>query len=204
MTRIYALLGSAVVLSGLAIGGWLAVSSRSGDPFADCRIGAVAGGGNLGGPFTLTDQHGRSVTDSQVIDGLALVYFGYTYCPDICPLDTARNIETAAALKERGIALKPVFISIDPARDTPQALTDFAEYIGPGLVALTGTEAQISQVAKSYGVYFARNGADEDYLMDHSVQSYLMHPVHGFLEFFPREIRSGQMVETIACFADKL
>ncbi len=204
MTRLYALLGSVAVACGLALGGWIAWTARSFDPFADCRTSKVAGIGRIGGPFTLTDQNGKIQTDKQVIDGLTLVYFGYTYCPDICPLDTARNAETASKLKDRGISVKPVFITIDPQRDTPEALTEFVAYNAPGMVALTGTAAQIADVAKSYGVYFAKNGSGDDYLMDHSVQTYLMHPEYGFLEFFPRAIRAKQMVETIACFAEIL
>ncbi len=204
MTRLFAILGAAVVLAVLVTGGWIASSTRSSDAFADCRTGRVAGIGKIGGPFSLIDQSGQMQSAADVIDGLTLIYFGYAYCPDLCPLDTTRNAEVASALKSRGIDLKPVFISIDPERDTPEILTDFVAGIDPGLVALTGSPEQIAAAAKSYGVYYAKNGAGEDYLMDHSVQSYLMHPDYGSLESFSREIRAGQVTDAIACFANKL
>ncbi len=202
--RYLAALAVIVVTLGLGLGAWLVYSARSFDQFGDCRTTRIAGGAQLGGPFRLTNQNGERLTDKQVIDRLTLVYFGYTYCPDVCPLDITRNVEVARALKDRGVEVKPVFISFDPERDTPGALTDFVNSIDSSLVALSGSIAETAAVAKAYGVYYAKDGEGEDYLMSHSVQSYLMHPKYGFLEFFQREIRADQMTSTIACFADKL
>ena len=204
MARFLAVFFTLVVALGLLAGAWFAYLARTEDQFAACRTSRVAGQASLGGPFTLTNQQGQEVTDKQVVDRLSLIYFGYSYCPDVCPLDMTRNVEVSRLLKERGIDVKPVFISIDPQRDTPEALTEFAEYIDPSLVALSGTAEQTAAVAKQFGVYYAKDGAGPDYLMSHSVQSYLMHPKYGFLEFFPREIRAGQMRDTITCFAEKL
>lgn len=204
MARYFAVFGSFAAAAGLLTAVWFAYAGRTNDQFAACRTSRVAGQAKLGGPFTLTSQNGERVTDAEVIDRLTLVYFGYTYCPDVCPLDTMRNVEVARALKDRGVDLKPVFVSFDPERDTAESLRAFADSIDPSLVALSGTLAETAAIAKAYGVYYAKNGEGDDYLMDHSVQSYLMHPEHGFLEFFPREIREEQMVQMIACFADKL
>jgi len=204
MTRFAAFFGLFAIIAGLLSGAWFAYSGRSSDQFADCRTSRVAGGAKLGGPFKLTNQAGVSVTDKQVIDRLSLVYFGYTYCPDVCPLDTTRNADVARTLNDRGIDLKPVFISFDPERDTPGALREFAAWIDPTLVALSGTLEETAAVAKAYGVYYAKTGEGEDYLMEHSTQSYLMHPKYGFLEFFPRAVRADQMSNVIACFSAKL
>ncbi len=204
MVRYLAVFAACAVAFGLATGAWLIYAARSEDRFAACRTSRVAGQATLGGPFTLTNQQGQQVTDKQVIDRLSLIYFGYSFCPDVCPLDMTRNVEVSRLLKELGVDLKPVFISIDPERDTPGALTEFAEYVDPSLVALSGTAEQTSVVAKEFGVYYAKDSEDPDYLMSHSVQSYLMHPQYGFLEFFPREIRAEPMRDTIACFAAKL
>lgn len=204
MARFLVIFAAIAVALGLATGSWIVYVKRSNDQFAECRMSRVAGQAKLGGPFTLTNQQGQQVTDKQVVDRLSLIYFGYSYCPDVCPLDMTRNVEVSRLLKDLGVDVKPVFISIDPDRDTPEALTEFAEYIDPSLVALSGTAEQTAIVAKEFGVYYAKDSDGPDYLMSHSVQSYLMHPTYGFLEFFPREIRAEQMRDTIACFARKL
>ncbi|MEO8531136.1 MAG: SCO family protein, partial [Deltaproteobacteria bacterium] len=117
-------------LAGLALGTLVVVVGGSAllvlnrDPtFADCRQSVVAGGaGAIGGPFTLVDENGATVTDKQVISEPSLIYFGYTYCPDVCPIDAARNAEVTDLLAAQNIAVTPVFISIDPERDTPEVL----------------------------------------------------------------------------------
>jgi protein SCO1 len=204
VTRIYAIIGAVAVLAGLTIGGLLAWSKRPVDPFADCRTASIAGIGRIGGPFTLTDQTGRRVSEADVFTGLSLVYFGYTFCPDVCPLDLARNAEVTDLLAEKDIVLHPVFISVDPARDTPEALAEYAGYYHPALTALTGSDAEIAAVAKAYGVYFARSGEGKGYTVNHSTHSYLMHPDWGFLEFFDRARRPEDMAEAIRCFDGKL
>ena len=116
MTRLSAILAALAVVAGLAVGGWFALRPSSADPFAPCRTAAVAGGAaTIGGPFTLVDGDGRRVTDAEAITGPTLVYFGYTFCPDVCPTDVSRNALAAAELAERGTEVGQVFITIDPA-----------------------------------------------------------------------------------------
>ncbi|PIB26515.1 protein senC [Amylibacter kogurei] len=198
MSKNYAILAASVVTIGLAAGAGFVLLGKSGD---QCSDSAIAGGAAaIGGPFTLVNQAGEQVTEKDVIKDYSLIYFGYTYCPDICPLDTARNLEAVDILDARGIKIDPVFITIDPARDTPQVLADYAEIMHPRLIALTGSEEQISAASKTYKTYRAKNGeGDADYLMDHSTFTYLMSP-SGFVDFFRREATPEDMADKIACY----
>jgi protein SCO1 len=206
MTRIAALFAAAVVLLGLAAGWYYATLGAAADPFADCHTGRVAGGAaEIGGPFTLTDGDGAQVTDSQVITGPTLVYFGYSFCPDVCPMDLSRNALAAKELGERGIETGQVFVTIDPERDTPAVLRDYTEAIDPDLVGLTGTPDEIATAAKAYKVYYRKNGDDPDYyLMDHSSFTYLMAPDVGFLEFYPSDAAPQAIADSVACYAAEL
>ncbi len=138
-------------------------------------------GARIGGAFSLTDQDARTVTDRDFAGRYRIVYFGYTFCPDVCPTDV-QNIAAALKAIERddpalGKRIVPVFITVDPARDTPAALKRFVTAFHPRLVGLTGTPEQIAKVAKEYGIYFARGaGTADGYLMDHSRQIYLFDP----------------------------
>ena len=205
-TRTYAIAAAAVVIVGLAATGYAVMRDPGGDPFVDCRRGAVAGGAaSIGGPFALTAADGARVTDADVITRPTLVYFGYGFCPDICPTDLSRNALAAEALKERGIDVGQVFVSIDPARDTPEAVGDFTAAIDPALVGLTGSDADIAAAAKAYKVFYRKAGDDPDtYLMDHSTFTYLMAPGPGFLEFFGSEVAPEEIADSVACFAREL
>ena len=202
MTRLYAGVAAAAVVAFL--GGLFAYVqiNRSDDAFAECRQGQIAGG-DIGGPFTLVDTKGQTVTDVDVLAKPALVYFGYTFCPDVCPLDMARNVEAVDLLDAKGIDVTPVFITIDPERDTPAALADYAANMHPKVVALTGSPEQVKAASQAYKTYFKRQPAeDEFYLMDHSTFTYLMLPGTGFVDFFRRETTSGQMADSVACFVE--
>lgn len=200
MTKIYA--GAAVAVMAALLGGsayWV-YSNQSSDQFAECRGGQVAGGA-IGGPFTLVNQAGVTVTDAEVITKPSLVYFGYTFCPDVCPLDNARNAEAVDILEEMGLDVTPVFISIDPERDTPEVMAEFAEVMHPKMIGLTGTEAQVKEASLAYKTYYKKQDAeDEYYLVDHSTFTYLMLPGTGFVDFFKREVTPDLMAERVACF----
>jgi len=206
MTRVSAILAAVAVLVGLSVGGYFAMRQSNADPFADCRTAQVAGGtAAIGGPFALTDGEGRRVTDGVAITGPTLVYFGYSFCPDVCPMDLSRNALAAAALAERGTTVGQVFISIDPDRDTPEVTRDFAAAIDPGLLGLTGTAEEIAAAAAAYKVYYRRNGDDPDYyLMDHSTFTYLMAPETGFLAFYRSEATPEEVADSVQCYAAKL
>jgi protein SCO1/2 len=200
MTKLYAGVAAAAVAAFLGASAWYVVANRSADAFAECRQGQVAGG-DIGGPFTLVDTGGKTVTDKDIITKPTLVYFGYTFCPDVCPLDMARNVEAVDKLDAQGLDVTPVFISIDPERDTPEALADYVFNMHPKLVALTGSPEQVKAASQAYKTFFRkRETGDEYYLMDHSTFTYLMLPGTGFVDFFRQEVTSDRMAESVACF----
>ena len=168
--------------------------------FEDCIEGSVAGG-NIGGPFELMDHRGQMVTDAQVLDQPALVYFGYTFCPDVCPMDVARNVVAVEILADAGLAVKPVFITIDPARDKVDYLADFVANNHPEMVGLTGTAEQIAKAARAYKVYYRKQPSeDEDYyLMDHSSFSYFMVPDVGFVDFLRSDLPPEVVADRLVC-----
>lgn len=141
----------------------------------------------VGGPFTLTDQYGRKVSEKDFLGRYMLVFFGFTYCPDICP--TELQVMTAAldAMGPGAEKIQPVFITIDPERDTPEVMKAYVENFSPRLIGLTGTPEDIAAVAKAYRVYYAKapnQASPESYLMDHSSIIYLMGPDGGFVKHF--------------------
>ncbi|MEN8891574.1 SCO family protein [Planktotalea arctica] len=204
MTRLLAIFAAISVVLALA-GIWVfTLFGGSDDQFAECRIGQVAGGtSQIGGPFTLLDETGAEVSDTDVITEPSLIYFGYTFCPDVCPLDTSRNAEVTDILQERGTSITPVFITVDPERDTPQVVGEFADNLHEKMIGLTGSPAQVKAASQAYRTYYkAQPAEDEYYLVDHSTFSYLVLPEQGFVEFFRREIQADQMADTIQCFVD--
>lgn len=162
--------------------------------------GVIAGKAEIGGPFDLVTHKGVSVTDKDVIKDLSLVYFGYTFCPDICPLDVERNVQAVDILAEQGIDLTPIFITIDPVRDTSEVLSDYVDAMHSKMIALTGTDAEIANAAKAYKTFYRKAGDEENYLMDHMRFSYFMSP-DGFLDFIRSDLTSEQVAQKAACFA---
>lgn len=202
-TRTYAIGAASAALIGIVA--TVVLTTRGDDPFAACRASRVVGGaGAIGGPFTLMDETGATVTERDVLTGPSLVYFGYTFCPDVCPMDTARNAEAVDALEEMGHQVTPVFISVDPGRDTPEVLQEWTDYIHPRMIGLTGTPEEISAAARAYKTFYKvpEKPADEYYLVDHMTHTYLMLPAFGFVEFFGREVAPEDMATRIACFID--
>ncbi len=201
MTRIYAYGAVVVVALSLGLMAVVVILNRSDDRFSSCRTSRVASGkASIGGPFTLVDHNGNTVTDRDVITKPALIYFGYTFCPDVCPLDTARNAEAVDLLAEQGIDVIPVFITIDPARDTPAELADYVAYTHEKMIGLTGSAAQVKAASKAYKTYYRKASDDEHYLMEHSTFTYLVLPEQGFVEFFRRDLKPHVLAESVACF----
>lgn len=139
-------------------------------------------GAAIGGPFTLVDQNGRTVTDREFQGRFRLLYFGYTYCPDVCPTTLQqlasglRKFEQQAP--ERAAKIQPIFISVDPARDTPPVLKQYVAAFHPRLIGLTGDASAIAQVAKEFGVYYqkAEDQKATGYLVNHSSAPMLFGP----------------------------
>ncbi len=140
----------------------------------------------VGGPFTLINQDGQTVTDKDFSGKHMLIFFGYTYCPDVCPTELQVMTQALVTMGERAAAIRPLFITIDPERDTPEVMKSYVENFGGNLTGLTGSAEQIAAVAKAYRVYYKRAGSPEasDYLMDHSSIIYLMGPDGSFVTHF--------------------
>ena len=148
----------------------------------------------LGGSFILTDQHGKSF-DSTKINLKKLIYFGYTYCPDICPFDLlkiSKIFENNPKLKNE---IKPLFITVDPERDTIKKLKIFMENFDQSITALTGTNQEIKEVLRKFKIYVKINKnspTDKDYLVDHSSLIFLLDKNDSYLKFFrPKELKEG-------------
>ena len=188
---VFAALGAAAI--------FLALKAPEG-PVSPAAIDVA--GSDIGGPFTLTDQTGKRVTSAEIIDGPTLIYFGYTYCPDVCPVDVAIMASVTEMLAERGIEVTPVFITIDPARDTPESLAYYVEAMHPGMIGLTGSAEEIKAAADAYNVYYRRVDAEDSaagYLMDHTTFTYFVTP-DGVEAVF----RRGYPPEEIAGAVEKL
>lgn len=188
-----ALLVAAIVVLG-ALAAWFILPPNS-------RPGGLSSGvAAIGGPFALTDQHGRPFTDRALHGKLALIYFGYTYCPDVCPTELQT---VSAALDRLGPAadqVVPVFVTVDPARDTPAVLGAYLKDFNPRLVGLTGTPEQIAAAAKAYRIYYARAGnanAADGYAMDHSNIVYLMGRDGRYLTHFTLTTTPDEMAAAI-------
>ena len=158
-------------------------------------------GAKIGGPFTLTDQDGKTVSDTDFAGKYRLVYFGYSYCPDICPVDLQKLMRGLSAFEKsdpaRGAKVAPMFITVDPERDTPAALKAFVSRYHPRLIGLTGTPEQIAAVAKAYVVTYNKvpGSAPDRYLMAHSQLAFLMDPAGKPLALLPLDDPSTEADE---------
>ncbi|SNR36536.1 SCO family protein [Puniceibacterium sediminis] len=206
MSRIAAL-AAGTAIAALVAGIWYVTMPRTGDDiFADCRSSQIAGGSDtIGGDFTLVDTTGKTVSSKDVITKPSLVYFGYTFCPDICPIDNARNAEAVDILEENGEEVTPVFITIDPQRDTPEVMAYYVANMHDRMVGLTGSPEQIKAASQAYRTYYkAQEADDEYYLVDHSTFTYLVLPEYGFVEYFRNDLSADQVAERVGCFVEKL
>ena len=161
-------------------------------------------GARMGGPFALTSHEGRRVGSEQFAGRYRIVYFGYTFCPDVCPVDlqliTAALRQFEASDPERAARVQPIFITTDPARDTPAALKEFVRAFHPRLIALTGSRDEIGRVARAHGVYFeAREpepGASQ-YLVDHNRIAVLYGPQGEPIAILPHDQGPAGVLEAL-------
>jgi cytochrome oxidase Cu insertion factor (SCO1/SenC/PrrC family) len=153
----------------------------------------------VGGPFELVDQAGRTRSERDFRGQLMLVYFGFTYCPDICPTDLQAVGLALDRLGEDAGQVQPLFITVDPARDTPEHLSDYVKLFHPRLIGLTGSADAIRKTADAYKVYYAKVDLNKDggYTIDHTAFIYLMDRDGNYLGFFPPGTSAERMVEII-------
>ncbi len=164
-------------------------------------------GARIGGAFTLTDQNGKTVTEQAFAGKYRIMYFGYTFCPDVCPTDVQAIGAAVKKLEANDPALAakivPVFVTVDPARDTPAVLKQFVSAFHPRMVGLTGTDAQIAKIKTEYAVYSSKGDASPGggYLVNHSRQAYLMDPDGKPLALLPQEQGPDAVVTEIKRWA---
>jgi cytochrome oxidase Cu insertion factor (SCO1/SenC/PrrC family) len=154
--------------------------------------------GPIGGPFALIDHTGKLRTDEDFRGKLLLIYFGYSYCPDVCPTDLQ---QIGLALEQLGAAseaVQPLFITLDPERDTVAHLAEYVPLFHPRLLGLTGSPEQVQRAALAYKVYYAKYPPDSpDYVIDHSSFVYLVDQAGKYIGFFPPGTTAGRMIEII-------
>ncbi len=167
----------------------------------DCPGGLT--GADIGGPFSLTSHEGEAMTDRDLAGSPSLLYFGYATCPDVCPTDIADVAAASEIVSEKtGMSVNPVFVTIDPKRDTVEALSEFIPYFSDSMIGLTGPQENVDAVAKKYRVYYAeRPDADfpDGYSMDHSSYIYLLGKDAEFITYFKHDDPPDYIAEGVAC-----
>jgi protein SCO1/2 len=154
--------------------------------------------GPIGGPFTLTDQHGRTRGDTEFRGKLMIVYFGYTFCPDVCPADLMAITQALDALGPEADGIQPIFITIDPRRDT-KVLGEYLKAFHKSFIGLTGTPNEIRKVANAYKAFYAKlpPARDGDYAIDHTGIIYLMGRNGEYLGFMPPQTDPEKLTEIL-------
>ena len=157
----------------------------------------------IGGPFALIDQDGKRRTDADFRGKVLLVYFGFTYCPDVCPTDLQQMGMAVDQLGSAGDAVQPIFITVDPERDTPEHLKDYVAMFHPRFVGLTGDASAIKEAARAYRTYYAKvDFGKSDYTVDHSAFIYLMGRNGEYLGFFPPGTSADLLAGTLRPFVN--
>ena len=180
-------LALAAVAAGVAIG-------------AACQLLDFPAAARVGGSFSMVDHDGRRVSEASFRGRALAVFFGFTHCPDACPAALARIAELLDALGPDAGRLQPLFVTVDPARDTPAALKEFVAHFSPRIVGLTGTEAEVAAMAKAWRAYYRVQGdprTKPDYLVDHSTFVYVMDANGRFVGTFGPEATTEAMLRLV-------
>jgi len=176
------------------------IANEAADPSPTELIeGLVSGRASVGGPFELTDQTGRRRTDADFRGKLVVLYFGYTYCPDVCPTELQSITLALDKLGANADTVQPLFITVDPERDTPARLAEFISSFHPRLVGLTGSVAEIKKTAIAYRTFFAKNAAagSGEYSVDHTGFIYLIGKDGQYLGFLPPGVSPDEIADAI-------
>jgi protein SCO1/2 len=186
---VYAMIGVLLAILLVGTGGFLWLG------------GSHAGLPAVGGPFTLENGNGKTVTDRDFRGHYMLVYFGYTYCPDVCPTTLTAVADAMDKLGPKAKDIQPLFITVDPQRDTPAVVKQYAAAFGSDIMGLTGTPDEIARTAKEFRVYYAKHvtgPGPNDYSMDHSSILYLMGPDGNFIAPIRADQSGDEMAATIS------
>ncbi|KAL7667735.1 hypothetical protein ACOME3_010435 [Neoechinorhynchus agilis] len=159
------------------------------------------GKASIGGGFSLVDQDGNRKTDNDFKGSWLMIYFGFTHCPDICPEEIEKMVDAVDGVRKADPSIKiaKIFISIDPERDTVEAVREYVRDFASDLIGLTGTEEEVTVVAKRYRVYFKASPKDyeNDYIVDHSIITYLVNPDGEFVDFYGKNVSTKKLEEAI-------
>eukprot|EP01113_Clastostelium_recurvatum_P046223 TRINITY_DN8063_c0_g1_i1.p1 TRINITY_DN8063_c0_g1~~TRINITY_DN8063_c0_g1_i1.p1 ORF type:complete len:302 (+),score=63.48 TRINITY_DN8063_c0_g1_i1:2-907(+) len=198
---------SVLLLTVVGAGAWVWFDSRKREQMDKIKEVKAVGTASIGGPFSLVDHNGRPTTDSDYRGSFMLLYFGFTHCPDICPAELQKMAGIMNRLEKVGFhkLVQPVFITIDPWRDSVSQVRDYVKEFHPSIIGLTGSPGAVTKVCKAYRVYVSKSGVvneakekeDEDYLVDHSIILYLMGPDGKFIEFYSKTVDEEQAAEKI-------
>jgi len=189
-----------VILAGflagaIAAAGFLALNESGAGPEVE-----TSGTALIGGPFTLVDQNGKTVTDKDFRGRFMLVFFGFTHCPDVCPAELQVMSASLQALGDKAADIIPIFITLDPERDTPAVMADYVKNFGSRFVGLTGSPEAIAAAAKAYRVAYSKQTDDPKasaYSIDHSEFAYLMGRDGQYVTHFPYGTPTEKMTETL-------
>jgi len=184
--------------------GWDPAAAAEQPSAAQMMDDLMYGRGSVGGPFTLTDQAGRQRSDTEFRGKLMIVYFGYTFCPDVCPADLMAITQALDALGPAAEGVQPIFITIDPERDT-KVLADYVSAFHHSLVGLTGSPEQIRKVANSYKAFYAKLPDERggDYSIDHTGVIYLIGRNGEYLGFMPPQTNPDRLTEILRKYLAK-
>ena len=191
MNRRKGLLAAAVMIGAIAVAAgatalWMGLALR-----AQVQSGAT----KIGGPFTLVDDTGAQVSEADLKGKSTVMYFGYTFCPEVCPTTLTDLVQWMQMIGRDADRLNYVFVTVDPERDTPKVMHDYVSAFDPRIRGLTGTSEQIAKVTKEYGVYYKRiPTSDGGYVMDHSAVLYMMDPNVRFVGVIPYQEDTAKAV----------
>lgn len=153
----------------------------------------------IGGPFALTDHTGKAVTDKDYRGKYMLVYFGYTFCPDVCPTSLSIIGQALDQMSPEQVAkIQPLFISVDPDRDTPEVMASYVPHFHEKIIGLTGPLSDIKSLSKAYKSFFAKSGSGEDYTVDHMSRTYVMGPDGAYITHFNHATPPEEMARRLA------
>ncbi|ABV79257.1 Sco2 protein precursor [Rickettsia bellii OSU 85-389] len=178
---------------------YLLLSLKTPDKPLAGQVNIYEDNAEIGGDFELIDQNGELFNSDELKGKLSLIYFGFTSCPDICPTSLNKITKAVEILSENKIDIVPVFITIDPSRDTPAVFKEYLKHFHPKFIGLTGDEKQIREVADKFKVYYAKaaseNDNDQDYMLDHSSFTYLMDKNGKYLKHFYLDSAPSEIME---------
>ena len=195
-TALQALLVAAVAAVAVAAGAYL---WRAGDDAKGAAETRTAGKAPIGGPFALVDHNGRTRTERDLLGKFAVVNFGFSNCPDVCPTTLQTISDALEMLGPAAQRIRPVFVSVDPARDTVERLKTYREAFDDRFLMLTGGEAAVARAAKAWKVGYKRMkpAADGGYMVNHTALIYLMGPDGGYITHFPFRIAPAKLAEAL-------